>query len=125
MNPGTIIAQIIITVVVVGLYHLLVSGKKQPAPPAPAAQPAPAPAPKQATPAPAAVPAAPSVQPAVAVQSAAGNVEPEMVAVIAAAIAVVIGPHRVVSVQQTAPAPEVNVWALEGRVEHFMSHRVR
>ena len=51
---------------------------------------------------------------------------PEIVAVIAAAIAVVLGrPHRVLSVQQAPAQPPVNVWAMEGRVEQFMSHRVR
>ena len=54
-------------------------------------------------------------------------VPPEILAVIAAAIAVVLGrPHRVVSVQQAAAlAPEGNAWAMEGRVEQFLSHRVR
>jgi hypothetical protein len=51
---------------------------------------------------------------------------PEIVAAIAAAITVVLGPHRVVAIQQVAaPAPELNVWALEGRMKHFMSHKVR
>jgi hypothetical protein len=52
---------------------------------------------------------------------------PEIVAVIAAAIAAVLDkPHRVVSVQRvTVPAPHMNVWAFEGRVELSMSHRIR
>jgi len=51
----------------------------------------------------------------------------EMVAVIAAALAVVFDkPHRVVSVQPVAlPMPHLNVWAFEGRIELTMSHRVR
>jgi hypothetical protein len=52
---------------------------------------------------------------------------PEIVAIIAAAIAVVLDrPHRVVSVQQAGgQTPEVNVWAMEGRMQQFMSHKVR
>ena len=54
-------------------------------------------------------------------------VEPAIVAVIAAAIAVVLDkPHRVVSVKRVAlPPPHLNVWAFEGRVELSMSHRLR
>ena len=55
----------------------------------------------------------------------AGPVPPEILAVIAAAVSVVLGrAHRVVSVQQS-PTPEMNVWALEGRMKQFMSHKVR
>ncbi len=65
----------------------------------------------------------PSVSPAPA---ASIPTPPEIIAAIAAAITVVLGPHRVVAIQQiTAPVPEVNVWALEGRMKHFMSHKVR
>jgi len=54
-------------------------------------------------------------------------VDLEIVAVIAAALAAVFDkPHRVVSVQSVAvPAPHLNVWAFEGRIELTMSHRVR
>ena len=54
-------------------------------------------------------------------------IDAELVAVIAAAIAVVIDkPHRVISVRRvTIPAPHLNVWAYEGRVELSMSHRIR
>jgi hypothetical protein len=54
-------------------------------------------------------------------------VDLEIVAVIAAAIAAVIDkPHRVISVQRVVvPAPHLNVWAFEGRVELSMSHRIR
>ena len=50
-----------------------------------------------------------------------------IVAVIAAAIASVMDqPHRVVEVKRvTVPAPHLNVWAFEGRVELSMSHRLR
>ena len=53
--------------------------------------------------------------------------ELEIVAVIAAAIAAVIDkPHRVLSVRHVImPANPINVWALEGRVEHSTSHRLR
>lgn len=61
------------------------------------------------------------------VQAVSTRVEPEIVAVIAAAIAVLFDrPCRLVSVQQvTAPAPHLNVWALEGRTQIFQSHKVR
>jgi hypothetical protein len=56
-----------------------------------------------------------------------GSVEPEIVAVIAAAVATVIGgPHRLVAVQRlNLPAPHLNVWAFEGRSQIFLSHRIR
>ncbi len=55
------------------------------------------------------------------------SVEPGTVAVIAAAIAVLLGrPFRLVSVNPLAvPAPHLNVWAVEGRTQIFMSHKVR
>lgn len=55
------------------------------------------------------------------------SVDTAIVAVIAAAIAAVIDkPHRVVSVKRVAlPAPHMNVWAFEGRVELSRSHRIR
>lgn len=54
-------------------------------------------------------------------------VEPEIAAVIAAAVSVLFSsPYRLVSVQKVlVPVPHVNVWALEGRTEIFQSHRVR
>jgi hypothetical protein len=59
-------------------------------------------------------------------QSAIPPPPPEILAVIAAAITVALGrPHRVVSIEQSAYTPEVNVWALEGRMKQFMSHKVR
>jgi hypothetical protein len=93
--------------VVVTLYHLWVSrNKRSEARPPVVVAPIPAP---------------------LKIQPAAERMPPEILAVIAAAIAVVIGrPHRVISVEQaSAYTPEVNVWALEGRMEHFMSHKVR
>jgi hypothetical protein len=114
MNIVAILVQIAVSLLVVALYHLWVSRKKQPvpAPSAPVASVvvAPVAAPPKTSP-------GPPMEP----------VPPEIIAVIAAAIAVVIGrPHRVVSVQQDlANTPEISVWALEGRVEQFMSHRVR
>lgn len=55
-------------------------------------------------------------------------VGPQMAAVIAAAVSVALGgPYRLVSVQQvTVPvAPHLNVWAVEGRTQIFLSHKVR
>jgi hypothetical protein len=58
---------------------------------------------------------------------AQADVESETVAVIAAAIAAVLGrPYRMVAVQPVvAPAPHFSVWAMEGRTQIFMSHKVR
>ena len=64
----------------------------------------------------------------VGTQSVATAVAPEIAAVIAAAVAVIIDrPHRLVAVQPvTAPVvPHLNVWAYEGRTQIFMSHKVR
>ncbi|MGD0815007.1 MAG: hypothetical protein ABSA83_15485 [Verrucomicrobiota bacterium] len=124
MSITTLLTQIAISLLVVTLYHLWVSRAKQATP-----------APRQPVPmapvVPAPVVAAPIVPaPVVATPKATLAVEPlqpELLAVISAAIAVVLGrPHRVVSVQHAvALAPEGNAWAMEGRVEHFLSHRVR
>ncbi|MGZ4961075.1 MAG: hypothetical protein ACXWBP_11035 [Limisphaerales bacterium] len=60
--------------------------------------------------------------------TAGAAVPPEIVAVIAAAIAVTLGgrAHRVVSVQPVQPSsPYMNIWAVEGRTEIFHSHRLR
>jgi hypothetical protein len=54
--------------------------------------------------------------------------EPAISAVIAAAVSVYLDrPFRLVSVQRvTVPVvPHLNVWAVEGRTQIFMSHRVR
>jgi hypothetical protein len=63
---------------------------------------------------------------AIASPSAAG-IESEIAAVIAAAVSVVLGrPHRLVSMEPVAQfAPAMNAWALEGRTQIFMSHKVR
>jgi len=55
------------------------------------------------------------------------SVESETVAVIAAALAVLLGrPYKLVAVNPLAvPAPHLNVWALEGRTQIFISHKVR
>ena len=55
------------------------------------------------------------------------SVDLSIVAVIADAIAAVIDkPHQVLSVKRvTLPAPHMNVWAFEGRVELSRSHRIR
>jgi hypothetical protein len=54
-------------------------------------------------------------------------VELETVAVIAAAIAMLLGrPYKLVAVQPLViPPPHLNVWAFEGRTQIFMSHKVR
>jgi hypothetical protein len=53
--------------------------------------------------------------------------QPELVAVISAAVAAVLDrPYRLVSVQPVAaPVPHLNVWALEGRTQIFQSHKIR
>jgi len=62
-----------------------------------------------------------------ATQRVETGVEPEIAAVIAAAVAVLFNrPYRLVSVQQVAtPVPHLNVWALEGRTQIFQSHKIR
>lgn len=66
--------------------------------------------------------------PPIGSQQVATAVSPEIAAVIAAAVSVVLDrPYRLVSVQQvTVPVvPHLNVWAVEGRTQIFMSHKVR
>jgi hypothetical protein len=55
------------------------------------------------------------------------GVEPELAAVIAGAIAVMVDrPYRLVSVQPvTIATPFMNVWAVEGRTQIFQSHKIR
>jgi hypothetical protein len=62
-----------------------------------------------------------------AAHKVATGVAPEIIAVIAAAVAVVLAkPFRLVSVQKVeTPVPYLNVWALEGRTQIFQSHKVR
>jgi hypothetical protein len=65
---------------------------------------------------------------ALGAHNVATTVAPEIAAVIAAAVSVVIElPCRLVSVRQvTVPVvPHLNVWAVEGRTQIFMSHKVR
>jgi hypothetical protein len=62
------------------------------------------------------------------IQRASTTVDPLIVGIIAAAISAHFDrPYRLVSVQQvSAPVvPHLNVWAVEGRTQIFMSHRVR
>jgi hypothetical protein len=112
--PALLLIQVAISLLVVTLYHLWVSRRKQAAPVS--QQPVPL---SPVVAAPVATP--PKTPPAVV------TAPPEIIAVIAAAIAVVLDrPHRVVSVQPAvALAPEGNAWAMEGRVQQFLSHRVR
>jgi hypothetical protein len=61
-------------------------------------------------------------------QNVTTTVAPQIAAVIAAAVSVVIDrPYRLVSVQQVSVpvVPHLNVWAVEGRTQIFMSHKVR
>jgi len=57
----------------------------------------------------------------------ADSVEAEIVAIIAAAIATTFDrPHRIISVVPAeVVVPHLNVWALEGRSQLFISHKVR
>ena len=59
--------------------------------------------------------------------AAQARVDSEIVAVIAAAVAAVLDcPYRILSVQPLpAPAPHLNVWALEGRTQIYQSHKIR
>lgn len=69
-----------------------------------------------------------AILPPIGSQQVATAVAPEIAAVIAAAVSVVLDrPYRLVSVQQvTVPVvPHLNVWAVEGRTQIFMSHKVR
>jgi hypothetical protein len=62
------------------------------------------------------------------VQKASTTVDPLIVAIIAAAVSAHFDrPYRLVSVQQVSVpvVPHLNVWAVEGRTQIFMSHRVR
>ncbi len=55
-------------------------------------------------------------------------VEPEVLALIAAAVSVVLqgAAHRVLDIRGTAPTVTwVNAWAIEGRFQHYSSHKVR
>jgi hypothetical protein len=63
----------------------------------------------------------------VSAQQVSTGVEPEIAAVIAAAVATVLDrPYRLVAVHQiAAPVPHLNVWALEGRTQIFQSRKVR
>jgi hypothetical protein len=108
MSISAILIQVAVSLLVVGFYHLWVSRKQR----------------LSAKPLP--VVATSTIAPLKA-SLAAEPIPPEILAVIAASIAVVLGQsHRVLSVQQaTAHMPEVNIWAMEGRMEQFMSHKIR
>jgi len=62
------------------------------------------------------------------VQNVSTTVAPQIAAVIAAAVSIALDrPYRLVSVQQVSVpvVPHLNVWAVEGRTQIFMSHKVR
>lgn len=79
-------------------------------------------------------PTAPTPYPDSAERMAANDISGEVAATIAAAVATVLQtPHRIVGVQPV-PSPGfgpwplgavLNTWAVEGRVQHFSSHKVR
>ena len=61
-------------------------------------------------------------------QNVSTTVAPQLAAVIAAAVAIVLDrPYRLVSVHQVSVpvVTHLNVWAVEGRTQIFMSHKVR
>ena len=61
-------------------------------------------------------------------QNVTTTVAPQLAAVIAAAVSIVLDrPYRLVSVQQVSVpvVPHLNVWAVEGRTQIFMFHKVR
>jgi hypothetical protein len=114
-----ILIQFAISLLMLALYHLWVSRKQ------PSTSPHLNPNPSSASPAPAV--ALPITTPPKTVPPS-DQMTPEIVAVIAAAISVVLGrPHQVVSMQQASAirTPVINVWSLEGRLEQFKSHKVR
>jgi hypothetical protein len=119
-TPELLLSQVAISLLVVTCYHSWLSRKKQSA--LPVSMLATPSAPSVAMPAVSGV-----VTPPTKATPMAEQMPPEILAIIAAAIAVVLGqPYRVVSVQSAAaPMPELNVWALEGRMDQFKSHKVR
>jgi hypothetical protein len=113
------LSQVIIALVVVALYHFWVKGRaieKLPTTPRPqvAAHP-----PATLAPAP--------LKPVVIAPKPTVDVPPEITAAIAAAVAVLFdAPLKVLAVQPSAaPISHINVWALEGRMEIFASHKLR
>ncbi|MHB1308511.1 MAG: OadG family transporter subunit [Limisphaerales bacterium] len=74
--------------------------------------------------APAVAPVAPPVPAAPPIDSSS---EDAIVAAISAAVAIVLDqPHRVLSIRPAATSSEwLGAWAIEGRFQHFRSHKVR
>jgi hypothetical protein len=54
-------------------------------------------------------------------------IDGETVALVAAAVAMVLGrPHRLLGVQPVTPVVSwVNAWVMEGRFQHYSSHKIR
>jgi hypothetical protein len=71
--------------------------------------------------------AAPALSKPPVLTKAAEVLDAEIAAVIAAAVAAVLDDrHRILSVQSvSAPISHLNVWAFEGRLEIFSSHKMR
>jgi len=124
VSVADLILQVVIALLAVGLYHVWVSGRKAGEPPAIAPREQPPAIVHSNVPVPSTT-ASVAVQPAVA--RTADTAPAEIAAVIAAAVAMVLGrPHRVVSVQNIGVAEaRFNVWAHEGRQRIFDSHKFR
>jgi hypothetical protein len=94
---------------------------------APVAVAAPAPV---ATPAPVVVAATPAVSAPVAAPAVVEGEDPTLLAVLAAAVAVTLGPNaRIVGVSpvlhQGQSISALTAWSMEGRREIYLSHRIR
>jgi hypothetical protein len=65
--------------------------------------------------------------PTIAATPAQETFDAELVSIIAAAVACVLDrPHRVLDIRKvTGPGAWVNPWAIEGRFQHYSSHKVR
>ncbi len=72
-------------------------------------------------------PVAAAKPPAITVSSAPETFDAELVSIIAAAVACVLDrPHRVLDIKKVASSGAwVNPWAIEGRFQHYSSHKVR
>jgi len=70
---------------------------------------------------------APAATPVVAGLPSAEKTDPKVVAAIAAAITVTLeGPCRIIEIQAAGhPVGMMSAWAIEGRFQHFSSHKVR
>jgi hypothetical protein len=119
----SLFSQTVIALIVVAVYHVWVSQRREQTDQSitPVVRQPPAIVPASVVMAPQQTP--PSPPP---VSKSVDSLEGEIAAVIAAAVSVVLdGPLRILSVQPVTATPYLNVWAFEGRLEIFTSHRVR